>query len=422
MKLKIDFLKYKTFAFIFSILVIVVGLWFVAGFSGLKMGPLTSKGFNLGIDFQGGFHNQIKVYSGIEIEKIREYAQKAGLGSEVQSVDVAENRRIGKEKAFIIKTILSKEDETKIEDDPVLTTSNFLDARLKEFFKLIRADVGGTYDIAGEDLTRALTIYGEDQSIPGELVDSRTDTKRTVNNILKESSNVIAPKFSKGLRQQAFFLIIFVLLAMLAYISVRFKPEYALGAVLALFHDTLIMLGVIAVFQIELDLTVIAAILTVIGYSINDTIVVYDRIRENTGIMKEAHPREIFNASINQTLNRTIITSLTTFLAVIALKIWGGPRIDGFASTLLIGIVVGTYSSIFIASPVVYLWDYTLGKNRKKYKKIEQKQESEVLKANKVDEEGQAVTEGDGAEGEGDVDKTISKKQMKKLKGGKKKK
>jgi preprotein translocase subunit SecF len=136
----------------------------------------------------------------------------------------------------------------------------------------------------------------------------------------------------------------------LLYVSFRFQLKFAIGAVLALFHDVVITLGVFSIIRWEFDLTVLAALLAVIGYSLNDTIVVSDRIRENFRKLRRGSPEEIINTSLNQTLGRTLITSFTTLLVLVALLVLGGELISGFAKALIIGVVVGTYSSIYVAA------------------------------------------------------------------------
>ncbi len=143
------------------------------------------------------------------------------------------------------------------------------------------------------------------------------------------------------------------LLGILIYVSWRFEWRFAIGAVVALVHDVLITVGVFSVLGLEFSLPVLAAILAVIGYSLNDTIVVFDRVRENFRKMRRGTPIEIMNTSVNQTLSRTILTSLTTLLVVLTLLIIGGEVISGFATALLVGVLIGTYSSIFIANPAV---------------------------------------------------------------------
>ena len=170
-------------------------------------------------------------------------------------------------------------------------------------------------------------------------------------------TEMVGPKVGYELRRKGMLAVLFSLLGMLAYIWFRFEFRFGVGAVIALGHDVVITLGVLSITNTPIDLPIIAALLTVVGYSVNDTIIVCDRIRENRRRMTRQPLSEIVNVSINQTLSRTIITSGTTLLVVITLFVFGGGVIHDFAKTLLIGVVVGTYSSVFIASPVLILWD-----------------------------------------------------------------
>jgi len=170
------------------------------------------------------------------------------------------------------------------------------------------------------------------------------------------SKETVGPRIGSELRRDAINAIIISLILILIYISYRFEFKFALGAVVALFHDVLITLAAFSLLNLEISLSVIAAFLTIVGYSLNDTIVVFDRIRENLKIMRRDEYINIFNFSINQTLSRTILTSFTTLIVVVVLFFFGGEVIHNFSFALLIGIVVGTYSSIFIASPIVIDW------------------------------------------------------------------
>jgi preprotein translocase subunit SecF len=153
---------------------------------------------------------------------------------------------------------------------------------------------------------------------------------------------------------------------MLVYIAFRFEWIYGVGAVVACFHDTIITIGLFSIFNKEISMTVIAALLTLVGYSMNDTIVIFDRIRENLKFMRREPLEEVMNKSVNQTLSRTVMTSGLTFLTVIALFIWGGPVLHGFSFALVCGIIVGTYSSVFVASPIVLLGHYYADRRKKK--------------------------------------------------------
>lgn len=162
--------------------------------------------------------------------------------------------------------------------------------------------------------------------------------------------STVGPQFGQELVDKGLYALILVLIGIMAYLSLRFQWKLALGAVAALTHDLLITLGFFSFTQIEFNLTVLAALLAVLGYSVNDTVVVFDRIRENFRLLHSENEVSIANKSINQTMARTLITSLTTLLSVVALAIFGGPILFGFAIALIVGIFVGTYSSIFVAS------------------------------------------------------------------------
>src|SRR5881397_3858941 len=170
------------------------------------------------------------------------------------------------------------------------------------------------------------------------------------------SATSIGPKVGDDLKRQAVFATLYALLGILIYIAFRFEWIYGAAAVFAVFHDTLVTLGLFSIFNREINLTVIAALLTLVGYSVNDTIVVFDRVRENLKIRRRDDLETIMNDSINQTLSRTILTSGLTFLTVLALFVFGGEIINHFAFAMVIGIIVGTYSSIAIAAPLVLVY------------------------------------------------------------------
>ena len=170
------------------------------------------------------------------------------------------------------------------------------------------------------------------------------------------SVEIVGPKIGKELRRQAVMATLLALAGMLIYVAFRFEWIYGVAAVIAVFHDVLITVGLFSVTNKEISLTVVAALLTLVGYSMNDTIVVFDRIRENLKIVRRGSFSEMVNLSINQTLSRTVLTSGLTFLTVVALFLFGGQVLNGFAFALVVGILVGTYSSIFIASPILVFW------------------------------------------------------------------
>ncbi len=167
------------------------------------------------------------------------------------------------------------------------------------------------------------------------------------------SVEFVGPTFGKELFEKGILALIYSLIGVMIYVAFRFEWKFSLGSVAALIHDVVITVGVFSLIKLEFSLPVLAALLAVIGYSLNDTIVVFDRIRENFRKLRETETEEIMNVSINQTLPRTILTSLTTLLVLIALYVFGGDALQGFAATLIIGVLIGTYSSIFVASPTV---------------------------------------------------------------------
>ena len=172
---------------------------------------------------------------------------------------------------------------------------------------------------------------------------------------------IVGPKVGSELRRQAVVVTLYALGGMLLYIAFRFEWVYGAAAVLAVFHDVLITLGLFSIFHFEISLTVIAALLTLVGYSMNDTIVIFDRIRENTRLMRREPFKDIVNRSINQTLSRTILTSGLTFLTVLVLFVMGGQVLRAFSFALVVGILVGTYSSFGIAAPLVVAWNHWRG-------------------------------------------------------------
>jgi|CZKN01.1.fsa_nt_gi preprotein translocase subunit SecF len=167
---------------------------------------------------------------------------------------------------------------------------------------------------------------------------------------------MVGPKVGAELRKKAVLATLYALAGMLAYIAFRFEWIYGLGAVIACFHDTIITIGLFSLFNKDITMTVIAALLTLVGYSMNDTIVIFDRIRENLKMSRREPLEAVMNRAVNQTLSRTVMTSGLTFLTVIALFLFGGPVLNGFSFALVCGILVGTYSSVFVASPIVLFW------------------------------------------------------------------
>jgi preprotein translocase subunit SecF len=203
-------------------------------------------------------------------------------------------------------------------------------------------------------LVRIAPREGEDQATISDrvLVLLRQSSAETVE---LRRVEFVGPQVGEELREDGGLAMVYALIGILIYVALRFEYRFAVGAVVALVHDVIIVLGFFALTQVDFGLTVLAALLAVIGYSLNDTIVVYDRVRENFRKMRKGAPVEIVNRSVNQTLSRTLMTSLTTLLVLIALFVLGGEVIRPFAEALIVGVLVGTYSSIYVASPVVLM-------------------------------------------------------------------
>ena len=200
--------------------------------------------------------------------------------------------------------------------------------------------------------------------------------KKNLSNNLNSEINFrrvenVGPKVSKELLQSGITAISLSLAAMLFYIWIRFEWQFSIGSIIALFHDVVITLGIFSVLSLEINLSIIAAVLTIVGYSMNDTVVIYDRIRENWNKYNKLNINEITDLSINDTLARTIITSVTTLLALLSIFILGGEILRGFSFAMILGVIIGTYSSIFVASPILKFFKVT-------YKTLEKEEEKIV--------------------------------------------
>jgi preprotein translocase subunit SecF len=179
------------------------------------------------------------------------------------------------------------------------------------------------------------------------------------------STDVVGPKIGADLQHQAVLAVLYALGGMLVYIAFRFEWIYGVAAVVAVFHDTIITIGLFSLFHKEISLTVVAALLTLVGYSMNDTIVVFDRIRENLKLLRREPLESLINRSVNQTLSRTVLTSGLTLLTALSLLLFGGTVLNGFSFALVVGIIVGTYSSIFVASPILIFWQSFVDSRKK---------------------------------------------------------
>lgn len=231
-------------------------------------------------------------------------------------------------------------------------------------------DVLGSIDTGEVDLSNSVIqdAEGNKKIITVQLDDSDM-ADRIVSTVIREfpvdeqgiSRSLIAQQVSRELAEKGWQAVLLAIVAILVYISWRFRLRYAIGAVAAILHDVIIALGIFALIGVEVNLATIAAFLTIVGYSLNDTIVIYDRIRENLKLERKKPIYEIINLSVNQSLSRTLNTSLTTFIPVIILFIFGGAVLRGFSLALLVGVIVGTYSSMYIANPILYAWTMKAG-------------------------------------------------------------
>ena len=255
---------------------------------------LLFKGLNLGVDFKGGTLIELRTENpNINIAEIRESFLKMNLG------DVTV-KKFGKENDYLVKIEITKSDD-----------ENFI----KSINDKLSADLGATVNF------------------------------RRVENV--------GPKVSNELLRAGLLAISLSLAAMLFYIWIRFEWQFSLGAIIALIHDVIITMGIFSFLAYEVNLSIVAAVLTIVGYSMNDTVVIFDRIRENLKKYSKMPIADISDLSTNQTLSRTLITSVTTLLALFSIYIFGGAILKGFSFAMILGVIVGTYSSIFIATPVL---------------------------------------------------------------------
>ena len=296
----IDFMSRTFIAACVSALLIIVG----------AVSLITNGGPKLSIDFKGGTLVAVNYTEAVDINKIR--SSMANVSIEGQKFDFSkeEIKHFGDETNVAIR-IASMEDEPP------------------RFANRVAESLAEVYP----------------------------DLVPTEQNEFILSIDKVGPKVGAELSSDAILAILYALGFILIYISIRFEFKYAIGAIAALTHDVLITLGVFSVLGYEISLAVIAAFLTIVGYSLNDTIVIFDRVRENVKSLKGASIESVINQSINDSLSRTIITSLTTFLVVLILFLVGGEVIHTFSFAMIVGVIIGTYSSIFVASPVVIKMD-----------------------------------------------------------------
>jgi preprotein translocase subunit SecF len=281
-------------------------------FSSLSL--LSFKGLNLGVDFQGGTIVQIK------------YLDSVAPISNVRSL---------------------------------LESSKFSNSNVSKF---------------GNDHEIIIKLKNSSSSIDNDIGDEIKSLLSSTGNIDIRRVDMVGPKVGNELKEKGLQALLLSLLVILIYVSFRFEWKFALASIAALFHDVIIALGVLSLLQIEVNLDVLAAILTILGYSLNDTIIVFDRIREELSSPKDKNINSIINTSVSKTLSRTTLTSLTTFFVVLTLFIFGSKIIEPFSLTLLVGVIVGTYSSIFVASSFLVQFNFSVENyiNKLALKKSEQ--------------------------------------------------
>jgi preprotein translocase subunit SecF len=381
-----DFMKYRKYWIVVSLALLAVGI-----FSVFVHGKL-----NVGIDFAGGTQLTVQFAEEPEIDRLRGVLAEAGVAD-------AQLQRFGEPGSHevLIKTPVAADTQEGMRDPIVNALDRVynpgMDAELdlnregaeEIAAALAAADPDGVsgggdpqagvahYQGVAESI---LELRREQGLIPSwEAVVAPPGVSPAAVEVLRESAQLgnfavlgvenVGPQMGSELREKGIWAVVLSLLGMLAYIWIRFELRFGIGALMASLHDVMIALGLFAWFGYEFNLTTIAAFLTLIGYSVNDTVVIFDRVRENM----HKHPAkpmvEVMNESLNQTLSRTVLTSGTTMLAVGSLFVLGGDVLRGFAFVLVIGIVVGTYSSLYIAAPFALLWEQLFGGKGKGGKK-----------------------------------------------------
>jgi len=303
---RIDFIGRRRIAALISISVIVIVLL-----------SLFFRGLNLGIDFTGGTLVEVSYSSSVNTEDVRTNLRRSGLDGVVVQY-------FGTSRDVLIR--LPADPEVDAAESSSLIISS------------LREPYGETLAQSSENDSQRCVFQD------GTTGDCTVQMRRV---------EFVGPQVGGELTEKGGLAMLYALIGILAYVAWRFEWRFALGAVIALVHDVVVTVGIFSLLGLEFSLPVLAAVLAVIGYSLNDTIVVFDRIRENFRKMRKGTIVEIMNSAINQTLRRTLLTSLTTLLVVVTLILLGGEIIKGFAVALFIGILVGTYSSVFVASPVV---------------------------------------------------------------------
>jgi len=365
-------MKFKFFAFALSGIVIIAGI----------INMTQGKGLTGGIDFTGGTLVQIRFKNPYPITELRQAFRETELGNpKIQRLDEEG------EKEYIIRT-MSPEEETEqgqeaheimgrrivevltAEEDRTALESGLADLNNVDTDELT-ALLQASFPENSQDIAKSIIDLRESSELKGiiESYDQLTDAgiSQEATDFLKEKTFLgslavkrresVGPQVGRELGERARLATVWALIGMLFYIGLRFKFAYGVAAILTLAHDVLFTLSIFSFTNREINLPVVAAILTIVGYSLNDTIVIFDRVRDNIKGMRKHEFEDILDKSINQTLSRTVVTSGTTFLVVFALFILGGEVINDFAFTMIIGVIIGTYSSIYQSCPLLYFWN-----------------------------------------------------------------
>jgi preprotein translocase subunit SecF len=363
------------------------GILLLAGWTSIYL----KGGLRYGIDFSGGTNVDVRFAQAPNLDKLRASLSAQGLGNtEIQGVSDIGNSNSNEVLIFVEG---KGQDETALESsrakvlnalsatygvatsdkaDFNAATTTSLAAVLTEKDPLILSvNAGNRYqqlaksllDYRDKNANGILTNFDDLAKVSGvtPAVLSAIKSSYALGPFAIRNVEVVGPKVGAELRKQAIYVTLYALGGMLVYIAFRFEWVYGAAAVLAVFHDVLITLGFFSLLHFEISLTVIAALLTLVGYSMNDTIVIFDRIRENNRLLRKEAFADVVNKSINQTLSRTILTSGLTFLTVLVLFLMGGQVLRAFSFALVVGIVVGTYSSFGIAAPLVVAWNHWRG-------------------------------------------------------------
>lgn len=360
----IDFLGKKWYFLAFSLVFSVAGVWSMLFWHGIP----------LGIDFRGGTQVEVKFTQPPNDSAIRAAMDHAGYRAEIVPYGQSANNEV------LINLSLEETSEQALEQgkDAIVKALESNAPAGKQDLNNASALTAADYLMQADPLHAGTDANPRYTAQAQAVVDYRDKTKSGVlaslddlkgvvdpaelaslndgfylSNFAVRNVNIIGPQVGRQLRGQAIRAVLFSLAGMLVYLAFRFEWIYGVAAVVTVFHDTLITVGAFSLTNKEISLTVIAAILTLVGYSNNDTIVVFDRIRENLKLMRREKLSDIVNRSINQTLSRTVLTAGLTFLTVLALYLFGGEVLRGFSFALVIGILIGTYSSIAIAAPIL---------------------------------------------------------------------